>query len=482
MHTDQSIMTVKCNYFDSRAIGSAQGFQCEAQNMNKIVIRSLGRDFIKFTLLALGLFIITGCGIVYDTYSLSDDPSNNIRVIKLTPETVLEANSSPFKPQDWPEVFSSRIKDNKVYRNKVLSDPALDPKRLSGVIEWRLPTKAQPKPYKIGIGDVITLSTPMNEDLIGVLNGVLASQNRRQSYTVQDNGSISITDIGRVIIGGLTLEEAEDAIYRQFVDVGIAPSFSIEVAEFNSQKVSVTGNVISPGMISIALQPLYLDQAIYSKGGINTGDASYVIIRLYRKGSIYQMSGPELYNMNESNKILLEDGDRIVVDMTEEYENVLGLRQEARARLLGEIELETEAKANEAGSVLSRINYGSIPRQYIYIIGEVYKQSRFALPFESRAVLADALLESGGGLLSSSGNPKQIYVIRGARKLKDFTSIKALHLDASNAANFLLATHLELRPKDVIFVGSQPVTNWNRVINQIIPSLGLSDMNIPTIN
>ena len=282
--------------------------------------------------------------------------------------------------------------------------------------------------------------------------------------------------------GGLTLEEAEDAIYRQFVDVGIAPSFSIEVAEFNSQKVSVTGNVISPGMISIALQPLYLDQAIYIKGGIDTGDASYVIIRLYRKGSIYQMSGPELYNMNESNKILLEDGDRIVVDMTDEYENVLGLRQEARARLLGEIELETEAKANEAGSVLSRINYGSIPRQYIYIIGEVHKQSRFALPFESRAVLADALLESGGGLLSSSGNPKQIYVIRGARKLKDFTSIKALHLDASNAANFLLATHLELRPKDVIFVGSQPVTNWNRVINQIIPSLGLSDMNIPTIN
>ena len=66
MHTDQSIMTVKCNYLDSRAIGSAQGFQCEAQNMNKIVIRSLGRDFIKFTLLALGLFIITGCGIVYD--------------------------------------------------------------------------------------------------------------------------------------------------------------------------------------------------------------------------------------------------------------------------------------------------------------------------------------------------------------------------------------------------------------------------------
>ena len=156
--------------------------------------------------------------------------------------------------------------------------------------------------------------------------------------------------------------------------------------------------------------------------------------------------------MNESNKILLEDGDRIVVDMTEEYENVLGYVRKREHVYWERLNWRQRLRQIEAGSVLSRINYGSIPRQYIYIIGEVYKQSRFALPFESRAVLADALLESGGGLLSSSGNPKQIYVIRGARKLKDFTSIKALHLDASNVANFLLATHLELRPKDVILL------------------------------
>ena len=117
----------------------------------------------------------------------------------------------------------------------------------------------------------------------------------------------------------------------------------------------------------------------------------------------------------------------------------------------------------------------------MYIIGEVIQQSRYTLPFENRAVLADALLTGSGGVLSLSGNPKQIYVLRGGADLKNFAPITALHLDAKNAANFLLATRLELRPKDVIFVGTQPITNWNRLINQIIPSLGLGNLNIPNI-
>jgi hypothetical protein len=30
-------------------------------------------------------------------------------------------------------------------------------------------------------------------------------------------------------------------------------------------------------------------------------------------------------------------------------------------------------------------------------------------------------------------------------------------------------------------VGTQPITNWNRMIKQIIPSLGLPNINIPSI-
>jgi polysaccharide export outer membrane protein len=153
----------------------------------------------------------------------------------------------------------------------------------------------------------------------------------------------------------------------------------------------------------------------------------------------------------------------------------------ARAKSWGELESQTETQTNYARNVIAKIEFGSIQREYVYIIGEVIQQSRYTLPFENRAVLADALLTGSGGVLSLSGNPKQIYVLRGRADLKNFAPITALHLDAKNAANFLLATRLELRPKDVIFVGTQPITNWNRMINQIIPSLGLSNLNIPNI-
>ena len=176
---------------------------------------------------------------------------------------------------------------------------------------------------------------------------------------------------------------------------------------------------------------------------------------------------------------MLKDGDTIVVDVTDEYDRILGLRQEARANRLEELEIQTRIKANNARTILSKMEYGSIAREYVYVIGEVLQQSRYTLPFEHKAVLADALLESGGGVSSLTGNPKQIYVLRGAADLKNFAPITALHLDATNAANFLLATRLELRPKDVVFVGTQPITNWNRMIKQIIPSLGLPNINIP---
>jgi|TARA_B110000977_G_scaffold85572_1_gene114157 polysaccharide biosynthesis/export protein len=432
-------------------------------------------DLMKSLLMGVVAVILTGCGVVYQTSSLSSITSTNVNIVALTAEVVLEANKSFYDPLKLPKVFSSNKEGSELTPEVVsILDPDFHSVYYSGAIDMHLPESSQPKPYLIGVGDVVMLSTPGADSIVEALNGLIASQNRRQGYTVQDDGAVSIPDIGRVVIGGLTLEEAEDAVYRKLVEVGVSPSFSIEVTEFNSQRVSVFGAVMSPGIEPIALQPLYLDEVISRKGGISIDNAFFVIIRLYRNGLNYQIPGQELYSDNVGGKILLRDGDRIVVDVTDDYDNFLGLRQRARENVVREREMEMEANANESRSVLSRLQYGTIRREYVYIIGEVGIQSRFTLPFENRAFLADALLESGGGVLPLSGNPKQIYVLRGTSGLNDISSITALHLDASNAANFILATHLELRPKDVVFVGAQPITNWNRMINQIIPSLNFS--------
>ncbi len=446
--------------------------------MDKEYTWKLNQGYIKCLLIIFLTILLSSCGIAYHYPAVNE--GGNVRIIPLTLEVVLEANSSPYEPKKLPDIFS-KIAENESHQSGYDTSlrQASSLKKLTSDIEAHLPKLSQPQPYIIGVGDVVMLSTPTARNDIEALNVILASQNKRQGYTVQDDGAISIPDIGRVVIGGLRLQEAEDAISQMLVEEGLANSFSIEVAEFNSQKVSVVGAVVSPGIEPITLQPLYLDQVISLRGGIAINDSSFVIIQLYRNSSIYELSVAELYNQDSSFRILLRDADRVVVKMTDDYDDSLGLRQQARAKALVDTRNEMWARSDASDSFLARLNYGAIVREYVYVIGEVGFQTRFSLPFENKAVLADALVESGG-IMPLSGNIKQIYILRRTSDPREFASIKALHLDASNAANFLLATQLELRPADVIFVGTQPITNWNRVFSQIMPSLELSNMNIPT--
>jgi len=481
-HTDLNIMKLEYNQknFWPSFAAFVVGF-IRPKYRNRGSKQNLAGRSVKQAILVFMALTLTGCGIAYQTSYVRDDASVNIRVVQLTPETVLEANRLAYTPQSWPTAFVSIEELKNSEKNDKTRGPVFDPQRLDGVIEWRMPD-SEPLTYIIGVGDVLTLNMQLKESLGDVLNGLVESQSSQRGFRVQDDGAVSIPDIGRVVIGGLTLNEAESTVYQHLLAAGVSPSFSIEITEFNSQKISVSGSVKSPGVLPLTLQPLYLDEAIYESGGFGISDASFIIVRLYRNGSIYQIFGPELYNQSNANRILLKDGDTIIVDVTDKYDRILGLREQAEARKLDQIETQTRIKANNASSLLSRMQYGSIPREYVYIIGEVFQQSRYTLPFEHNAYLADALVESSGGVSSLTGNPKQIYVLRGAADLKNFAPITALHLDTTNAANFLLATRLELRPKDVVFVGTQPITNWNRMIQQILPSLGLPNINIPTID
>ena len=103
-----------------------------------------------------------------------------------------------------------------------------DPQVINGVIEWRMPS-LEPQTYRIGVGDVITLNMQLKESLGNVLNDLIASQNSQRGFMVQDDGAVSIPDIGRLVIGGLTLQEVESNIYQRLLEVGETPSFSIEI-------------------------------------------------------------------------------------------------------------------------------------------------------------------------------------------------------------------------------------------------------------
>jgi polysaccharide export outer membrane protein len=81
------------------------------------------------------------------------------------------------------------------------------------------------------------------------------------------------------------------------------------------------------------------------------------------------------------------------------------------------------------------------------------------------------VLYDSGGFSPATGNPSQIYVLRAATDPAAFGAVTAWHLDARNAVVFTLATKFEMRPDDIVFVEEQPITTWNRTIQQSIPAL-----------
>ena len=183
-------------------------------------------------------------------------------------------------------------------------------------------------------------------------------------------------------------------------------------------------------------------------------------------------------------QIRLKDGDRIFVDTDykldqaqayfEEQIKLAEFRQNSRIQALNELNTEVSlrrASLDESRSNFkSRVELDAVDRDYVYLVGEVKKQRRFPLPFGRKATVADALY-SDGGALTEFANPSQIYVLRASPNPADFGAVTAWHLNARNAVNFLLATKMELRPNDIIFIAEQPVTRWGRVIKQVVPSL-----------
>ena len=107
-HTDLNIM--KAEYIQKNCWAALGAFVVDFIRQkyvdNGLTQNLVGRSMKRAILVFIAL-TLTGCGIAYQPTSVRDDASANIRVVHLTPETVLEANSSPYTPQSWPNAFVS---------------------------------------------------------------------------------------------------------------------------------------------------------------------------------------------------------------------------------------------------------------------------------------------------------------------------------------------------------------------------------------
>ena len=435
------------------------------------------------------LMALSSCGVIYtapgvhdgDPYGTAYSTDYDVEVVPLTYESAAAANLVQYIPPRLPAAFQPEAISAAVAG---LAAPDLPPlpeataRRITRPepVADQLPPPGRPEPYRIGVADVLLLAVDGPTTLEG-LPGLITAQAKRDGYVVQDDGAIAIPDVGRVSVAGMTLQDAEAEIFQALVAANIDPTFSLEIAEFRSQRVSVGGMVGQPTLVPITLQPLHLYEAIELAGGLVTDDPDATRIQMFRDGTTYRFGVGRFLSDPAARRILLRDGDSIYVgsvyreaEAQRYFEEQLALRSEQFQMTEFQLQLEDlrtqrELKAeqrleNARALFKDRLELGAVERHYAYRTGEVRRPSRVPLPFERSMSLADVLFEEeGGGIDIEFGDYGAIYVLRAESDPQRAGGLTAYHLNAENAANLAVATGFEIRPNDLRSTAKWPVAS-----------------------
>jgi polysaccharide export outer membrane protein len=103
----------------------------------------------------------------------------------------------------------------------------------------------------------------------------------------------------------------------------------------------------------------------------------------------------------------------------------------------------------------------------IFVMGEVKTPLQTNL-IRGDLTIADALTQAGG-ILDTDANPRQIFVMRG---MKDNpTQPEIYRLDMTKPDAIMLSSQFQLKPLDVVYVGTAASTTFNRVLQQVLPTI-----------
>ncbi|MBN3791237.1 polysaccharide biosynthesis/export family protein [Burkholderia sp. Ac-20353] len=295
------------------------------------------------------------------------------------------------------------------------------PQDILGVTVWDHPELTTPQGQSFSSGGNTT------QTVAGALQApyttALPGQADPYGQTVAADGTIYFPFVGRIRAAGKTIAQIRDELATSLARYVKNPQIDVRVLSYRSQKVQVTGEVKQPGPLAVSDVPLTLVDAISRSGG-STSDADLQRVRLTRDGKLYTLDAHGVLDRGDvKQNVMLQQGDIINVPD----------RSDSR----------------------------------VFIMGEV--KTPVAIPMlKGRLTMADALT-SGGGILDTDANPRKVYVMRGMRD--NPTKPEVFRLDMTQPDALMLSSRFQLQPLDVVYVDTAGSVQFNRVLQQVLPTI-----------
>jgi polysaccharide export outer membrane protein len=362
--------------------------------------------YIKSPALALAAILLASCAMAPGIYF-----GDAQKAAESSPGSSAAADAPP--PGALKNITPELIRQQRAAQ---ATDVGEDVKRLFGVA----------KPYQIGTGDVLNIVVWDHPELAIIpaasLGGTDASSLSLvgNGYTVSPAGLVQFPYVGNIKLGDLTEFEARDLLVSQLSKYFKDPQVTVRIQAYRSGRVYVDGEVARPGLQAINDIPATLPDIIGRAGGFTVlADRSAVAVSRNGSTTVINMQQLTAFGINPTS-ILIGSGDLV--------------------------------------RVLSR------DESKVYIMGEVLRP--IAQPLRNGRLTLNEALGEAGGINPTSGDPRQIYIVRSTQGNQP----EIYHLDAHSPVAYALAEGFELKARDVVYVDPTPLVRWSRVINLILPS------------